>query len=100
MISNKAIQDYKKVLNNITIQFQNEIDLLTIDFEKPVQRFYIFIADVKYNVVIVKYNAQYKYEFRLYTNQEEPEFKYSAIFKFDEITGNSKITETIQMLEI
>ena len=98
MISSKIIQAYLKELQNINEAFQKEIDSFDIDFEKPVQYFYMFIDKHKYKAGVVKHTDCYNYNLKIFNDTDD--VIYSAVFKFDEYTGKSKIYKVHKPLEI
>lgn len=98
MISNKTIEAYKKAIQNINRAVEIEIDSFEMDYDKVVQKFWIFIGDVKYECVIIKHANKYNYDIKIF-ELESADMTYNAAFRFSEHTGKS-IIYNVKLLNI
>ena len=93
MISNKLIQAYNRAVENITRAVEKEIDSFEIDYDIiSIQKFYIFIGDIKYLCYISKSHCSaYKYEISIFDVSGQG--MYNAYFEFDIYTGLARINK-------
>lgn len=88
MISNKLIQAYRKATQNINRAVEKEIDSFEMDYDKVVQKFWIFFRDEKYECVIIKHANKYNYDIKIHSNID---VIYWGMFRFSEHTGKAII---------
>lgn len=89
MISNKTIEAYKKAVQTINKAVEKEIDSFEMDYDKVVQKFWIFLGDEKYECVIIKHQNTYKYDIKIF--DEFDTIIYLALFRISEHTGKAVI---------
>ena len=99
MLALKTVRSYKKLMAQINKEIEKELDILPIDCEKVVQKFYSFIVDTKCELIIVKHNGAYLYDLTI-RNYETEENIFKAVFKFNIYTGNINIVAVIEQFKI
>lgn len=95
MISNKTIEAYKKAVQNINKAVEKEIDSFEMDYEKVVQKFWIFFGDEKYECAVIKHANCYNYDIKIFTSNDN--IFYIGNFRFSEHTGKAIIYDVIQL---
>ena len=95
MISNKTILAYKKAVQNINKAVEKEIDSFEMDYEKVVQKFWIFFGDKKYECVIIKHSNAYNYDIKIHGDIAD--VIYWGMFRFSEHTGKSIIYDVSRL---
>lgn len=90
MISYKTIEDYKKAIQNINKAIEKEIDSFEMDYDKIVQKFWIFLGDEKYECAIIKHAHKYNYDIKIF-DFISADMVYYAEFRFSEHTGKAII---------
>lgn len=95
MISNKVILAHKKAVQNINKAVEKEIDSFEIDYEKVVQKFWIFIGDEKRECVIIKHANTYNYDIKIHGDIAD--VIYLGMFRFSEHTGKSIIYDVSRL---
>lgn len=95
MISNKTIEAYKKAIQNINKAVEKEIDSFEMNYDKVVQKFWIFLGDVKYECVIIKHQNTYKYDIKIFDKFDT--VIYLAQFRISEHTGKAIIYDVITL---
>lgn len=95
MISSKTIEAYKKAVQNINKAVEKEIDSFEIDYDKVIQKFWIFFGDEKYECVVIKHQNTYKYDIKIF--DESNTIIYLAQFRISEHTGKSIIYDVITL---
>ena len=95
MISNKTILAYKKVVENINKAVEKEIDSFEMDYDKVVQKFWIFFGDEKYECVIIKHSNKYNYDIKIQGDMAD--VIYWGMFRISEHTGKAIIYDVIEL---
>ena len=95
MISNKTILAYKKACENINRAVEKEIDSFEMDYDKVVQKFWIFFGDEKYECVVIKHANKYSYDIKIQGDMAD--VIYWGMFKFSAHTGKSIIYDVSRL---
>lgn len=96
MISSKTIEAYKKAVENINKAVEKEIDSFEMDYDKVVQKFWIFFGDEKYECAVIKHANKYNYDIKIF-DFTSGDMVYYAEFRFSEHTGKAIIYNMIEL---